>query len=302
MPHIGLCLPMAAADVQPNTAVEFARRAEQAGADSVWSTDRLVFSNYDPLLTLAAVAATTSRIRLGTSVLLATLRPPALLAKMVACLDQMSGGRVTLGIGVGSRPDDFAGAEVPWDHRGGRAEELVQILRQTWSGAPVQHTGRAYTIDVGPIGPRPVQTSVPIWFGGSAESALRRVGRIGDGYIGGSGGGAPGFRATWDKVQRYAEEAGRDPASITPAALVYASIDDNLDRAREKALGYRHHYYGSSRGALDLTGAPVGSVDDVVRVIHEYFAAGVDTLIIGSPTASLADFDRLCGEVLPRVR
>src|SRR5262249_55145868 len=100
---------------------------------------------------------------------------------------------------------------------------------------------------------------------------------------------------------RYAEAAGRDPASITPAALVYAAIDDDRERARAKAAGYRAHYYGGSRGPIDLTGAPVGTVDDVVRVADEYFEAGIETLIIGSPTADLADFDRLCSEVLPRI-
>jgi probable F420-dependent oxidoreductase len=292
---------MAAADVSPNTAIEFARRAEQAGADSVWSLDRLVFENYDPLITLAVVAGVTQRVRLGTSVLLASLRPPALLAKMVASLDQISGGRMTLGIGVGSRSDDFAAAEVPFEHRGTRAEEVVAILRLAWSGAPVRFEGRFFNVDVGPVGPRPAQSHLPIWFGGSAESALRRVGRIADGYIGGSGGGAPGFRATWEKVQRAAETAKRDPSTITPAALVYAAVDDDRDRARERALSYRRHYYGTSRGALDVEGAPVGTADDVVRVIHDYFAAGVETLIIGSPTADLEALDRLCNDVLPRL-
>src|SRR5690242_15604356 len=100
----------------------FARQSEEAGADSVWCLDRLVFDNHDPLLSLAAAAATTRRVRLGTSVLLATLRPPLLLAKMVATIDQLSGGRMTLGIGVGSRADDFGAAEVPFEHRGSRAE------------------------------------------------------------------------------------------------------------------------------------------------------------------------------------
>src|SRR5262245_26585593 len=120
MPQVGLGMPMAAADVSAGTALEFARRAEQAGVDSLWSLDRLVFDNYDPLITLAVVAGATQRVRLGTSVLLATLRPPAVLAKMIASLDQISGGRVTIGIGVGSRPDDFAGAEIPFEHRGTR--------------------------------------------------------------------------------------------------------------------------------------------------------------------------------------
>src|SRR5687767_11955971 len=133
MASVGLAIPTAAPDAQPNTALEFGRRAEAAGAHSVWVMDRLVFDNYEPLMTLGALAGATSRVRLGTCVLLGTLRPPALLAKMIGTLDNMTGGRMTIGIGVGSRQDDFAAAETPWEHRGGRAEELVQIMRQAWS-------------------------------------------------------------------------------------------------------------------------------------------------------------------------
>jgi probable F420-dependent oxidoreductase len=260
-----------------------------------------VFNNHDPLLSLAAAAAITRRVRLGTSVLLATLRPPALLAKMVATLDQISAGRVTLGIGVGSRADDFAAAEVPFEHRGGRAEELVRLLDLTWGGQPVKHAGKAYNLDVGPIGPRPVQQPrPPIWFGGSADSALRRVGRIADGYIGSSSGGPDGFRTNWEKVRRAAEESGRDPATLTPAALVWACVDD--DRANALALTERYfaHYYPGGRRVT--TGADLtGPADECVRGANGYFQAGVQHLIVGIVTADPRYLDRFCEQVLPRL-
>src|SRR5688572_2992059 len=112
MPDVGLQLPILVPDAGPTTAIDFARRAEEAGADSVWAGDRIVYRNQEPLLNLAAAAAVTSRVKLGTCVLLGALRPPALLAKMVATLDEMSGGWVVLGLGVGSRADDFAAAEL----------------------------------------------------------------------------------------------------------------------------------------------------------------------------------------------
>src|SRR4051794_36114507 len=116
MPHIGVSLPLSAPDVRTETALRFAQRAEEAGAESIWVMDRLVFHNQEPMVVLGALAASTSRVRLGTSVLLPTLRPPALLAKMFMTLDQLSGGRMTLGMGVGSRADDFAGSGVPFEH------------------------------------------------------------------------------------------------------------------------------------------------------------------------------------------
>src|SRR5579883_3404436 len=171
MPAVGLFVPTAAPDARPDMAVAFGQRAEAAGLASVWLPDRPVFANPDPLVALAAVAATTSRVQLGTCVLLGTLRPPALLAKSVASLDALSGGRVILGLGVGSRADDFAAAGVPFAGRGARASELIQILRLAWSGAPLRHEGRVYQLDVGPVGPRPVQPGgPPIWLGGSAPA------------------------------------------------------------------------------------------------------------------------------------
>ena len=298
MVDVGLALPILVPDAGPRTSLDFARRAEEAGAHSIWAGDRLVFSNQEPLLNLAAAAATTSRVRLGTSVLLGTLRPPALLAKMVATLDEMSGGRVVLGLGVGSRPDDFAAEQLDFSHRGGRAEELVDILRIAWRGEPLKYDGRFYQLDVGPIGPRPAQAHVPIWFGGSADSALKRIGRIGDGYIGGSGGGPGGFRASWERIRGYADLAGRDPADITPAALIYACVDDDRARAQELAAAHLRNYYGPAR--TDTSSFMLGSPEQCLEIVNAYVAAGVRTFIIGSVTADLHYFDRLCA-LIPRV-
>jgi probable F420-dependent oxidoreductase len=298
MVEVGLALPILVPDVGPRSAIEFAQQAEAAGADSVWAGDRLVFRNQEPLLNLAAAAAVTSRVKLGTSVLLGTLRPPALLAKMVATLDEMSGGRVILGLGVGSRADDFAAAQIPFEHRGSRAEELVDILRLAWRGEPLQYPGRVYQLDVGPVGPRPVQPHLPIWFGGSAESALKRIARIGDGYIGGSGGGPTGFQASWDKIQRCAEAEGRDAKTITPAALIYACVDDDRARAQELAVAHLRNYYGPRR--TDTSSFMLGPTDDCLEVANAYVAAGVRTFIIGSVTADPGYFERLCA-LLPRL-
>ncbi len=299
MASVGLAIPTAAPDVLPNTAIEFGRRAEAAGASSLWVMDRIVFDNYDPLITLGALAAITTRVRLGTCVLLSTLRPPAVLAKMIGSLDRMTGGRMTIGIGAGSRADDFAAAGTPYEHRGGRAEELVKIMRLAWSGEPVRYSGKHYQIDVGHIGPRPVQEHLPIWFGGSADSAMRRIARIGDGYIGSSSGGPNGFREKWAQITSHAESIGRDPATITPAALVYCCVDDDRARAIELASAYFTNYYGPGR--RDTAGFMLGTPDECVRVAEDYFAAGVQTLIVGSVTADIAHFERLCNEVVPRL-
>lgn len=301
MLQVGINIPTNAPDAGDDTVLEFGRRAEAAGVHSVWTLDRLVFNNYEPLLSLAALATTTTRVKLGTCVLLAALRPPLLLAKMIATLDRMSGGRTIFGFGAGSRPDDFAGAGVPFEHRGSRLEELIAIMKRAWRGGPVTYSGKYYQIDVGPVGPQPVQQPhPPIWLGGSAESVLRRVARVADGYIATSSGGPKGFREGWQRIRQYAEQAGRDPATITPAALVHVCVDDNRERAIALAAKQRLHYYGPSRAEIP-PGFLLGSPDECVREATDYFDAGVQVLILGSVTADLSYFDRLCQEVIPRL-
>lgn len=301
MPQVGLILPATAPDARADTALVFARRAEAAGLHSVWTIDRLVFDNVESLVTLGAVAAATQRLRLGTCVLLGTLRPPALLAKMVATLDVLSGGRVHLGLGVGSRPDDFSAAGVPFAARGARLAEAIGILRQVWRGEPLRHQGRAYQLESGPIGPRPVQPGgPPIWLGGGAEPALRRAGRLADGYIGSSSGGIEGVRAAWRTVQEAARAAGRDPAALTLACLVWAAVDSDPDRAHARAAAYMRHYYPPSRAqvpAASLVGSPARCLEQA----RAYFDAGVEVLIVGPTSADPDHLNRLLGEVLTRL-
>jgi probable F420-dependent oxidoreductase len=302
MPTVGLFVPTAAPDAWPNMAVAFGQRAEAAGIGSLWLPERPVFDSPEPLVTLGAVAATTSRIQLGTCVLLGSLRPPALLAKMVASLDVLSDGRVVLGLGVGSRADDFAACGVPLAGRGPRAAELIRVLRQVWSGGPVRHTGRYYDFDVGAIGPRPVQPGgPPIWLGGSAEGALRRAGRLADGYIGTSSSGPGGLRHAFDTVRASAAAAGRDPRAITLAALVRASVDEDVERGMARAIANARHYRPDSRRGEDPAALLLGAPAACIARAHEYFAAGVDLLIVAPVTGDLAHLDRLLGEVLTRL-
>ncbi|MFN0070162.1 MAG: LLM class flavin-dependent oxidoreductase [Chloroflexota bacterium] len=299
MGQIGVTLPISTPDHTPETVLQCARLAEDAGAHSLWTIDRLTFGNQEPLLALAAAAALTTRVRLGTSVLLGTLRGPAMLAKEIATLDQISGGRVILGLGVGSRADDFEGAGVPFEHRGKRAEELIDILRLAWSGEPVCYSGQCYSMDVGPIGPQPVQAHVPIWIGGSADAALRRVGRLADGFISGASRGAEGFRQNMETVRAAAVAAGRDPSTISGATLMFVSIDDDREQARRRAFDYQANYYSAARANPDQ--CVLGSVDECAEKVAEYLKVGADLLVLAPVTSDLRHYERLCMELLPKL-
>ena len=300
MPHIGLSIPGTAPDRTGSTAVEFARRAEAAGAHSVWASDRIVDSTPDVFVTLGAIAACTSRVLIGSSVVLGVLRPPVLLAKAATSIDVFSGGRLIFGLGVGSRPEDFAATEVPINQRGSRMDESIAICKLAWSGEPVKFKGRHHTIDIGPMRQLPVQRPhPPVWFGGGAEAVLRRTARVGQGYIASTSSGVAGFRSQWAKIQQYCVEAGRDASEITPAALAYASV--SAERARPRK--------GCASTCCDRSGQPdstglgplVGTPDDLMRGAHEYFDAGVEVLIVSSVSADPRHMDMLCERVLPAI-
>src|SRR4051812_6310831 len=171
--EIGIGLPNAVPGVDGKSLVEFARRADQRGFSSLGTIDRIVYSNYDPLLALAAVAPATERIRLATTILITPYRPnAALLAKQALTLDHLSGGRFTLGVGIGARDDDYTASDIPPKNRGAVLERQLQKLRQVWDG---EEFGFA-----GPIGPPPVRPGGPrLLVGGNVEAALDRAARYG---------------------------------------------------------------------------------------------------------------------------
>jgi alkanesulfonate monooxygenase SsuD/methylene tetrahydromethanopterin reductase-like flavin-dependent oxidoreductase (luciferase family) len=168
---LGLGLPIS----NPGRLLDWARRAEAANFDTLAMLDRLAYDNPEPLVALSVLAGATTRIRLQTEVLLGPLRATALLAKQVATLDRMAGGRFVLGVGVGGRDDDHTAAGTPIAQRGRSLDRQLSALREIWSGAPYRGTR---------VGPRPATPGgPPILIGGFAPVALRRVARHGDGFV-----------------------------------------------------------------------------------------------------------------------
>jgi probable F420-dependent oxidoreductase len=276
---IGVALPAQIAAVTRADVLGFAERAERHGLDSVWVLDRLVYDSLAPLPLLAATAAVTRRVRIGTSILLATLWSPLLLAKELATIDQLSEGRLVVGIAVGGREPDFQASGVPMRARGRRLEETVALLRQAWTGAPVDHDGRAFQIHVPPVSPRTVQQPYPpVWLGGFAEEAIRRAVRLGDGYI--AGGRGPEYaRSAVALVRRMAAEAGRDPGSFPIASLVYFCLSSDPDRALKTIGDYIQSYYGRLI-FQPREGAVYGRAEEAAARMKEYAVLGVDTLIL----------------------
>jgi probable F420-dependent oxidoreductase len=300
MANIGLAWVNPAPLTKPENVVNFAKKCESMGAHSMWTIDRVAYDNLEPLTILAAAAGATERIRLGTSVLLANLRHPSHVAKIVATLDFISNGRVILGLGFGSRESDYNAVEVPFEHRGSRAVEQVKLMKRLWTEANVTHKGRFYNVENLSVGPRPVQKPhPPIWTGGSAEVALKRAGTWADGFICGSSAIAD-FPATWEKISGYAKAAGRDPSKIAKASLTFMAINDDHDKAIKTVEDYVMRYYGRLRADVadtSLIGTPAAIIDR----IGSFLSKGLDTLIIGLADPDPRQLDLFGEKVLPKV-
>ncbi len=300
MGKIGLAFVNPAPLTKPAYVINFAKKCEAMGIHSLWIIDRVAYDNLEPLTVLAAAAGVTEKIRLGTSVLLPALRHPALLAKIVATLDFISMGRVTLGVGFGSRENDFTAVELPYERRGTRAVEAIQLMRRIWTEDHVTHKGKFFDVQDLTIGPKPVQTSIPIYAGGSAETALKRAGTWADGYICGSSGIAD-FPATWDKIASYAAAAGRSPSQIEKASLAFMAINEDNAKAVKAVEDYTMRYYGRIRTPVEPVSI-VGSPDRCAEKIDYFFSKGLGTLIIGVADPDPRQLDLFAEKVLPKLK
>ena len=228
--QIGFALPVSGTWATADNVIEVAELADTLGFSSVWTFQRILspvtpdgtqwlppayHRVLDPFSVLAFAAARTSQVRLGVAVVNAPFHPPALLAKTAATIDRLSNGRLDLGLGLGWMPDEFTAMGVSMDHRGARLAESIDALDLLWGGAGEPFDGRFSTVPAAVAAPAPVQRPrPPILLGGGAPAALRRAGRIADGWVSASTADLSTLNASIAMVREGAEEVGRDPSSL----------------------------------------------------------------------------------------
>jgi probable F420-dependent oxidoreductase len=301
MANLGLSFISPAPQVSAEFFLQLARQTEALGLHSLWLNDRLVYDNFEPLVALAAAAGATSQIRLGTSVLLLPYRRPVLLAKTLATIDMISQGRLTLGVGVGNRESDYEAVGVPFDRRGARGLESIQLMRRLWQEDQVNFKGEFFTVHDMSLGPKPFgNRSIPIWLGGNADAVLKRTGRFADGYICSSSGMA-NFPAIWEKISHHARAAGRDPSKIEKAGLNYLAIDENRGRAMRAAEAFFERYYGKAPNNIESQ-MIVGPAALCAERIGKIFEQGLNTLVLGLIIPDLKQLDSLALEILPQIQ
>jgi probable F420-dependent oxidoreductase len=205
---------------------QVATQADVLGFDSLWAFQRLLHpldddwgpayhSVHDPIAALSYVAALTSRIRLGTAVVMAPYYAPIVLAKALTTLDILSAGRLDVGLGLGWAAPEFEAVGVSMDRRGARGEEFVACLKAIWTQPEVEFHGEFYDVPLSRVDPKPVQSPYPpLLMGGGAEAALRRIGRIADGWISSSRTDLRTIGDSIDIVRSSARDSGRDPDAM----------------------------------------------------------------------------------------
>jgi alkanesulfonate monooxygenase SsuD/methylene tetrahydromethanopterin reductase-like flavin-dependent oxidoreductase (luciferase family) len=249
----GICLANVGTYADPQLAVRVAQTAEQSGWDGVFIWDHLAFvwgpPSVDPYTTLAAIATTTERVRLGTAVTPVARRRLQVLANQVATLDVLSSGRVVFGAGLGGSPSEFRKFGEPTDAklRAAKLDEGLDVLHRLWSGERVTHRGGHYTVDDVQLAPIPRQSRLPIWIGGNRPASLRRAARW-DGWIADSA-DPTGMTLTPDDVRRSIETIGRSDG-FDVAVLGERGRADPADYARAGATWWLENLH-DERGSLD---------------------------------------------------
>ncbi|MBM3942198.1 MAG: TIGR03619 family F420-dependent LLM class oxidoreductase [SAR202 cluster bacterium] len=257
--------------------------AEELGYDSVWVMDHLFNTGYirerledkpyyHPLATLSHLAATTSKVRLGTSVLVLPYHNPVELAKYTATLDHMSGGRVTLGVGVGGMGEEFEALGIPMSRRAVMTNECIAIMKELWTNPRPSYHSRRWNFDNVLFSPKCLQTPhIPLWVGGSSPGALKRAATMGDGWHP-SGVSPEEYAIGRQEVRRLASEAGRDPDALVWSARVEVEIGGGPSSARAS---------GRSR-------VPGEDAKQIMGAISAYQSAGVEHLVLALNSGEVA--------------
>ena len=287
---------------------QMAETAERLGYDSVWVGDSVTSKpRLEPLTIMAALAARTNRVKIGTAVMLTALRHPVHLAHAIATIDNISNGRVILGAGAGRgdhqmfiQEHDAVG--VPIQERAPRMEEGIRLMRELWTGEEVTNPEGFYPLDKVALEPKPVQDTVPIWLASSwVRRGLRRVAELGDAWIT----NVPTvevFTGCWEKISEHAQSIGRDPKSIRRCLYISVNLNTEEDALAE-GDGFMRAYYSRpydviSKILLCVFGPPEKCADAIMR----YREAGADYFIVrfASPN-QMEQLAKFTETVLPRV-
>lgn len=276
----------------------YLRRAEQLGFHSAWAQEGVFgsASNLAPIESMTYAAANTNRLRLGCAVFVTPLHSPIHLAKSLSTLDQLSEGRLEVGIGTGGRGRMFSAFGVD-DRIVGRFTEGLALMKACWTESRITFRGRFWRVDGAAMEPKPLQKPhPPIWIGGNHPDAVRRAVRLGDGFFGAGSSTTAQFAEQVRILHEALRESRRGPESFRIAKRVYVAVDDQPARAREgMEAALRRHYGREGLLGVAVTGTP----DQCVQGVREVALAGAELIELNPMFDDARQLERLAAEVIP---
>ncbi|MEK7701278.1 MAG: LLM class flavin-dependent oxidoreductase [candidate division NC10 bacterium] len=301
---VGVAIPQTALQgpIRVGAIREFLARAEALGFDSAWVVEQILGSipSLEPLELLTYASALTERMRLGSAVLLTALRSPVHLAKSLATLDHLSGGRLTVGVGLGGNPRIYPAFGITAERRAERFAEGVRLIKRLWTEDRVTFEGAFWKLQNASMQPKPVQTPhPPLWFGAHHPNALKRTVELGDGFI---GAGSISTRVFLDEVKLLRgllRDAGRDPAAFPVGKRVYIAVDQDRGRAGRRLGEWFGAFYGRPELAAEVAvwGEPAECVDRLGEIV----AGGAGFLMLNPVFDELEHLERFASEIAPKL-
>jgi probable F420-dependent oxidoreductase len=279
-------------------------RVEELGFESAWAQEQILGAapQLGPVEVMTYAAACTSQLRLGCAVFVSTLYSPVHLAKSLSSLDQLSDGRIDIGVGTGGKARPFAAFGVDASRYVARFTEGLALMKALWTQPRVSFDGEFWQLQDAAMEPKPVQKPYPpIWFGANGQSALRRAVRLGDGFFGAGSTSTPRFAAQVEVVRTALADSGRPAAEFPIAKRVYIAVDDDSARARSRISAALERLYG--RRSEEIAAAAVaGSPGECAAQVADVAAAGAE-LVLFTPMFDQAEHaERLAADIIPRVR
>src|SRR6516164_7243237 len=303
--RFGISLPQGVADgsFDPDAFRAYASRADELGFEAAWTMEQVLGERprLSPIEVMTYAAACNQRLRLGCAVFVTPVHSPVHLAKSLSTLDQLSRGRLEVGVGTGGQGRPFAAFGVDPARYVARFTEGVKLMKALWTEPRVTFHGEFWQLENAPMEPKPFQKPYPrLWFGGASEPALRRAVRMGDGFFGAGSSTTGRFAEQVQIVRRALAEAGRAADSFPIAKRVYIGIDDDGERARDRMNDVLAGIYGQRVPAIEAA-AVTGTAADCVSEVNKVAEAGAELILFTALFDQREQMERLAAAVLPKL-
>lgn len=288
--------------------VEYGMWVEELGYDSVWVWDHMLlgvepnFPIIDSLTVLTGIAAKTKRIKMGTGILVLPLRNAVALAKQLSSMDQLSDGRLIMGMASGWYKREFDAMGVPFEKRGKIMDENLEIMRRLWTEASVTGEYMRHKISKAVMYPKPAQPKIPLLIGGYADPVLKRAGVTGDGWLTYFYRPAD-FKKSWDKIVNFAKEGGKDPSTLLNASQLPIMIGKSRQAVEADMMDWLNKEWDfPANSDCNRESAVMGSVDECVAQLREHIAMGVQKIIFVPYKYQPDQIETIAREIIPRLR